>query len=395
MPNLKADFFKYLGQTNQGPIGIEIDRAAGCYLYARDGSKYLDLISGFSVSNVGHGNLKVKQAIKDQLDMYLHTMVYGEFIQVPQVEYARLLVSQLPESLNQVFFVGSGSEAIEGAMKLAKRHTGRPEFISFHKGYHGSTQGALSILGDESLKTAYRPLLPSTKLLNFNNFDQLDQITEMTAGVVVEPIQAEAGIIEPADGFFEALRKRCDQTGTLLILDEVQTGFGRTGKLFAFEHFNIVPDILVLAKALGGGLPLGCFIANASVMKDLTFNPALGHMTTFGGHPLSCAAGKAALEVILEEKLVEKAAKDGEYIKSSLSHPRIRDKRGRGLLLGFELENSGQLKTFFETCANYGFLFDPYLFNGLSFRIAPPLIIHEHEREDMLQRITRSLDNLQ
>ena len=394
MSNLKADFLKYLGQTNQGPMGIEIDHAQGCYLYTTDGTKYLDLISGFSVSNVGHGHPKIKSAITTQLDKYLHTMVYGEFIQSPQIEYAKLITEQLPSELNQVFFVNSGSEAIEGAMKLSKRHTGRPEIFSFQKGYHGSTQGALSILGSENLKTAFRPLLPSTRLLEFNNIDQLDYITDNTAAVVVEPIQAEAGIIEPTDNFLQKLRKKCDDTGALLVLDEVQTGFGRTGKLFAFEHYGIVPDILVLAKALGGGLPLGAFIASSKLMSDLTHDPALGHMTTFGGHPLSCAAGKAALEVILSENLPEKALSNGQYILENINHPRITAKRGKGLLLAFQLENTDQASKFFTTCRDFGFLFDPYLFNDLSFRVAPPLVINEEEREDMIERIIRSLDQL-
>lgn len=395
MSSLKSDFLRYLGQTNPSPLRVEIEHAQGCFLYSPGGKKYLDLISGFSVSNIGHGHPKVKKAIRDQLDRYLHTMVYGEYVQAPQVQYAKLLVQQLPDTLNKVFFVNSGSEAIEGAMKLAKRHTGRPEFISFRNAYHGSTHGALSIMGSEYYKTSFRPLLPSTKLLDFNNFDQLKQISRQTAAVVVEPIQAEAGIIEPEADFLKALRQRCDETQTLLILDEVQTGFGRTGSLFAFEQYGFIPDILVLAKALGGGLPLGAFIASAELMKDLTHNPVLGHITTFGGHPLSCAAGKAALEVILEGELPNKARKDGEYILRNMNHPLITEKRGKGLFLAFRLQKADQVKQFFDICHENGLLFDLFLFNDDSFRIAPPLIITQDERDEMIKLINVCLDKLE
>ncbi len=394
MDNLKSDFLRYLGQTNPVPSRVEIDHAEGCYLYSPSGKKYLDLISGFSVSNIGHGNPKLKQAIRDQLDKHLHTMVYGEYVQAPQVQYAKLLSQQLPDTLNQIFFVNSGSEAIEGAMKLAKRHTGRPEFISFHKAYHGSTHGALSIMGSEYHKTPFRPLLPSTKLLNFNNFDDISQISRQTAAVIIEPIQAEAGIIEPEEGYLQAIRQRCDETGALLVFDEIQTGFGRTGSLFAFEQYGFSPDILVLAKALGGGLPLGAFISSSELMSELSHDPILGHMTTFGGHPLSCAAGMAALNVILDNKLPEKAKLDGEYILSNMNHPLITEKRGKGLLLAFRLQKAEQMKQFFDISHENGLLFDLFLFNDDSFRIAPPLIISHDEREDMLNQIKNCLDKL-
>jgi len=394
MNSLKSDFLRYLGQTNPTPLKVEIDHAKGCYLYSPSGEKYLDLISGFSVSNIGHGNPKVKQAIRDQLDRHLHTMVYGEYVQAPQVKYAKLLSQQLPDKLNKVFFTNSGTEAIEGAMKLAKRHTGRHEFISFRNAYHGSTHGALSIMGSEFYKTSFRPLLPSTRILDFNNFDQLNLISRQTAAVIVEPIQAEAGIIEPKNDFLKALRQRCNETQTLLILDEVQTGFGRTGSLFAFEQYGFVPDILVLAKALGGGLPLGAFIASSDLMEDLTHDPVLGHLTTFGGHPLSCAAGMAALEIILDEKLADKARSDGEYILQNMNHPLISEKRGRGLLLAFRLQKAEQVKQFFDICPENGLLFDLFLFNDDSFRIAPPLVISHDEREEMIKLINLSLDKL-
>lgn len=394
MENLKSDFLKYLGQTNPTPMRVEIDYAKGCYLYSPNGDKYLDLISGFSVSNIGHGHPKVKEAITRQLDKHLHTMVFGEYVQAPQVRYARLLSQQLPESLDRVFFVNSGSEAIEGAMKLAKKHTGRPEIISFKNAYHGSTQGALSIMGSEIYKTSYRPLLPSIKQLDFNNFDQIKDITKQTAAIVLEPIQAEAGIIEPINDYLKALRERCNETGTVLVFDEVQTGFGRTGSLFAFEQFDVIPDILVLAKALGGGLPLGAFIASSDLMLELTHKPGLGHLTTFGGHPLSCAAGMAALEIILENDLPEKAKLDGEYIFKNLHHPLITEKRGRGLLLAFRLKKPEQVQQFFKICPENGLLFDLFLFNEDSFRIAPPLIISKDERDEMISLITKCLDKL-
>ncbi len=394
MNNIKSDFLRYLGQTSPAPMAVEIDYASGCYLYSASGKKYFDLISGFSVSNVGHGHPKVKKAIKDQLDKYLHTMVYGEYIQSPQVQYAKLICEQLPEKLNQVFFVNSGSEAIEGAMKLAKRHTGRPEIISFRNAYHGSTHGALSIMGSEYYKTAFRPLLPSTKILDFNIFDQLNQITQQTAAVVVEPIQAEAGIIEPKNDFLRALRQRCDETQTLLILDEIQTGFGRTGSLFAFEEYGMTPDIICLAKALGGGLPLGAFIASRDLMQDLSHDPILGHITTFGGHPLSCAAGMASLNVILDEKLASKAKLDGEYILQNFKHPLIIENRGKGLLLAFRLQKPEQVQQFFRICPENGLLFDLFLFNDDSIRIAPPLVINKDEREDMLNLIIACLNKL-
>lgn len=392
MDSLKSDFLKYLGQTTPGPMGIEISHAEGCYLYSPSGDQYLDLISGFSVSNIGHHHPHVIEAIKKQADKYLHTMVYGEYIQSPQVEYAKLLVDHLPASLNQVFFVNSGSEAIEGAMKLAKRHTGRSQIISFRHAYHGSTHGALSLMGSERYKTAFRPLLPDTKQIEFNAADQLCQISKQTAAVFVEPIQAEAGIIEPTHDFLKKLKKRCLETGTLLVFDEVQTGFGRTGSLFALEQFEVEPDILVLAKALGGGLPLGAFIAPAEIMSDLSNQPALGHITTFGGHPLSCAAGMASLQVILDNKIYEKAKETGQYILENLNHPTITHKRGRGLLLGFQLQHKDQVEQFFRTCADFGFLFDLFLFDESSFRVAPPLIITPSETDDLIDRIQRSLD---
>lgn len=394
MGSLKDKFFRYLAQTTPQSMAVEIHRAEGVYLYGPNGESYLDLISGFSVNNTGHHHPAIREAIRLQSESYLHTMVYGEYVQAPQVRYAQMLVSQLPESLQQVFFVNSGAEAIEGAMKLAKRHTGRPQLVSFEHAYHGSTHGALSLMGSETYKTAFRPLMPGTRQIPFNHPEAFDQITQQTAAVIVEPIQAEAGVIEPHGDFLNKLAQRCQETGSLLIFDEVQTGFGRTGTLFAFEQFGVVPDILVLAKALGGGLPLGAFIAGERLMRDLSHDPVLGHITTFGGHPLSCAAGMAAFQVILQDNLCENARQQGSYLLENLNHPLIVARRGRGLLLAFELENEAQLSHFFRTCQDFGFLFDLHLFNHTAFRVAPPLTITRDECDELIRRVTNSLDQL-
>ena len=299
--NQRELFLRHVAQTSPTPLALEIVKAEGCILYDADGKEYLDLIGGISVANIGHRHPKVIEAIQKQLEAYLHIMVYGEFIETPQVQYAKLLTDHLPASLNSVYFTNSGTEATEGAMKLAKRVTGRTQIIAFNNSYHGSTQGALSVMGDEYWRNAFRPLLPDVLHLEYNSFESLNEITEQTACVIAETVQAEAGIIVPAKEWMQALRKKCTETGTLLILDEIQAGFGRTGKLWGFEHFDIVPDILLLGKALGGGMPLGAFIADKKLMDAFTNNPVLGHITTFGGHPVCCAAGMAAMKVLLEE----------------------------------------------------------------------------------------------
>ncbi len=298
--NQRELFLRHVAQTSSAPLALEIVKADGCSFYDADGKEYIDLIGGISVANVGHRHPKVIEAIQKQLDAYLHIMVYGEFIEAPQVQYAKLLTDNLPASLNSVYFTNSGSEAVEGAMKLAKRTTGRTQIIAFNKSYHGSTQGALSVMGDEYWRNAFRPLLPDVLHLQYNSFESLEEITEFTACVIAETIQAEAGIIVPAKEWMLALRKKCTETGTLLILDEIQAGFGRTGKLWGFEHFDIFPDILLLGKALGGGMPLGAFIADKKLMDVFTENPVLGHITTFGGHPVCCAAGMSVMKILLK-----------------------------------------------------------------------------------------------
>jgi len=335
----------------------------------------MDLISGIGVSNLGHGNPYVQNAIKEQVDKYMHLMVYGEYVQTPQVRFAEKLISLLPDSLQSVYFTNSGAEAVEGALKLAKRFTRRPQIIAFKNSYHGSTQGALSVMGNEEFKQAYRPLLPGISFARFNLVEDLELITTETACVIIETIQGEAGVRVPDNNYMQALRRRCDETGALLILDEIQAAFGRTGKLFAFEHYGIVPDILLLAKALGGGMPIGAFIASHQVMSVLTENPILGHITTFGGHPVCCAAGLAALEVLLNEQLVAGVEAKEALFRKLLVHPLINEVRGKGLMLAVEFESFELNKKIIDRCIENGVITDWFLHCSNSMRIAPPLII--------------------
>ena len=375
MLTLRQLFLANNAQTTNFPLLLEFERAEGVYLYDADNKPYIDLIAGIGVSNTGHGHPYVIKAIKDQLDKYLHLMVYGEYVQTPQVKLAEKLVSLLPDSLQSVYFVNSGAEAVEGALKLAKRYTGRPQIIACHNSYHGSTQGALSVMGNEEYKQAYRPLLPGTSFIRFNEPADLDLITTETACVVIETVQGEAGIRVPDLAYMQALRKKCTATGALLILDEIQAAMGRTGKLFAFEHFGIEPDILLLAKALGGGMPLGAFIAPNHIMSALKENPILGHITTFGGHPVCCAAGLAALEVILNEQLIETVAEKEALFRKLLVHPAIKQVRGKGLMLAIELESFELNKQIIDRCIANGIITDWFLHCSNSMRIAPPLII--------------------
>jgi acetylornithine/N-succinyldiaminopimelate aminotransferase len=368
-------FLNHVAQTSVTPLALEIEKAEGVYLFDTSGKKYIDLIAGISVSNVGHRHPNVVAAIKNQLDKYMHLMVYGEYVQSPQVNLAKALSDILPENLSASYFVNSGSEAIEGAMKLAKRYTGSSEIISFKNAYHGSTHGSLSIMGSEEFKNAYRPLLPDTRQIEYNNVDQLKEITSKTACVVVETIQGEAGAIVPQKDFLVALRNRCSEVGALMISDEIQCGFGRTGKLFAFEHFNFVPDILCLAKGMGGGMPIGAFVSSQEIMSTLTNNPILGHITTFGGHPVSCAASLATLNTILEEKLLESVSEKEALFRTMLVHPKIKSIHGQGLLLAIEFDSYEENKRIIDTCIENGVITDWFLFNAHSMRIAPPLTI--------------------
>jgi acetylornithine/succinyldiaminopimelate/putrescine aminotransferase len=381
-------FLKHIAQTSPSPLAFEIAKAEGCMLYDRQGNEYIDLVGGISVANTGHRHPKVIEAINQQLDAYLHVMVYGEFVESPQVQYAKLLTDHLPESLNSVYFTNSGAEAAEGAMKLAKRVTGRTRIIAFNKSYHGSTQGALSIMGDEYWRNAYRPLLPDILHLEYNPAatglsETLNNITENTACVIMETVQAEAGMNVPSKAWINAIRKRCTETGALLVLDEIQAGFGRTGRLWGFEHFDCVPDILLLGKALGGGMPLGAFIADRKLMQSLTGNPVLGHITTFGGHPVCCAAGMAAMHVLLNEDLTGDVKRKEELFKSLLVHPKIKAVRSFGLWMALELESFDTNKKVIDTClhpiSGTGVMTDWFLFAADCLRISPPLTISDNE----------------
>ena len=381
MPTLRQLFLANNAQTTNFPLLLEFERAEGVYMYDASGKAYTDLISGIGVSSLGHGNPKVTQAIKEQVDKYMHLMVYGEYVQTPQVRFAEKLVSVLPANLQSVYFTNSGAEAVEGALKLAKRFTDRQQVIACHHSYHGSTHGALSVMGNEEFKQAYRPLLPGVNFIRFNDMADLHLITGDTACVIIETVQGEAGIHVPDAAYLQALRKRCNETGTLLILDEIQAAFGRTGKLFAFEHFDIVPDILLLAKALGGGMPIGAFIASNAIMGALKENPILGHITTFGGHPVCCAAGLAALEVLLDENLVSGVAEKEALFRKLLVHPAIKAVRGKGLMLAVELDSFDLNKKIIDRCIEHGIITDWFLHCSNSMRIAPPLIIKPHEIE--------------
>jgi acetylornithine/N-succinyldiaminopimelate aminotransferase len=377
--NQRELFFNHLGQTSPAPLALEIVKADCCTLYDAAGKEYIDLIGGISVANTGHRHPKVIAAIHKQLEAYLHIMVYGEFVEAPQVQFANMLIDHLPPTLNSVYFTNSGSEAVEGSMKLAKRVTGRTQIISFNKSYHGSTQGALSIIGDEYWRNAYRPLLPDILHLEYNSFEALDEITERTACVIAETVQAEAGIIAPTEEWMLALRNKCTATGTLLVLDEIQAGFGRTGKLWGFEQFAIVPDILMLGKALGGGMPLGAFIADKKLMDTLMDKPVLGHITTFGGHPVSCAAGMAAMNALLEEGWMNAVKQKEELFQSLLVHPRIKAVRSVGLWMAVQFDSFETNKRIIDKCIEKGVLTDWFLFAPDCLRISPPLIISEQQ----------------
>ncbi|HLN19853.1 MAG TPA: aspartate aminotransferase family protein [Bacteroidales bacterium] len=392
MPTPKQLFLAHLGQTSPFPMLIEISSAKGSIMYGPDGKEYIDLISGVSVSNTGHGNPRVVEAVKKQADSYMHLMVYGEFIQTPQVEYARLLTSLLPGSLGKCYFVNSGSEAVEGALKLAKRYTNRSRIISFKNSYHGSTHGALSIQGSEKYRNSFRPLLPDIFHAEINSEAAIDMIDDKTACVIVEPVQGEAGVRKCSSVFLENLRKKCDETGTLLIFDEIQTAFGRTGKMFAFEHSGVIPDVLLLAKALGGGMPLGAFISSDTIMSSLMSDPVLGHITTFGGHPVSCAAGMASLQIILENNLGDSSNEKSKLYRNNLKHQLITEIRGDGLLLAVSLAHPSYVAYAIAHAPEYGIILDYFLFCEDAFRIAPPLIISEDEIMESCSRLINLLD---
>ncbi|GAB3338325.1 aspartate aminotransferase family protein [Marivirga atlantica] len=375
----KEIFLNNLGQTTPFPFLLEIEKAEGLYLYDKAGKSYMDLISGIAVSNLGHKHPAVVKAVKEQVDKHMHVMVYGEFIQSSVNQFAERLVSLLPATLNSVYFTNSGAEAIEGALKLAKRYTGRTELIAFKGAYHGSTHGALSVSGNETKKYAFRPLLPDVKFLKFNHLPDLEEITTKTACVLIETIQGDAGVRIPNQAYLEALRARCTEKGTMLIFDEIQTGMGRTGKLFAFEHYGITPDILCSAKALGGGLPIGAFIADKEVMRQLTFDPMLGHITTFGGNPVACAAGLATLKTITETEILSEVELKGALIEELIQHDSIQEIRRKGLMFAIEFQTEDEVYKIVEYCLDKGLICFWFLSCPNSFRIAPPLTITHDE----------------
>ena len=392
--SLRESFFRHVAQTSPEPLALELVKAEGATVIDSGGRKYYDLISGIAVSNLGHGNIKIIEAIKRQADDYLHLMVYGEFVESPQVLLAEKLAQLLPPSLSSCYFVNSGTEAVEGAIKLSRRYTGRNEIVSFRNSYHGSSTGALSIGGNEALKNAFRPLMPCVRILEFNSFTDLDQITSETAAVFIEPIQGEAGIILPEKNFLQLLRKKCTETGALLVFDEIQTAMGRTGKLFCFEHENVIPDILLLSKAFGGGMPLGAFISSVEIMTSLSRNPALGHITTFGGHPVCCAASLAAMLQLTETTIMDAADSKEKLFRKKLQHPLISEIRGKGLFLSLQFPGEEMNRKIIKRCVEKGVLVDWFLFAPASMRIAPPLIITEEEIVASCDIILESLNEI-
>lgn len=392
MESARSIFFRHIAQTSDSPLALEIDHAGGMYLYGTDGKRYMDLISGISVSNLGHSHPAIIRAIQEQAGRHLHLLVYGELIQAPQVDLAGLLAANLPVQLDTIYFVNSGAEAVEGALKLARRYTGRHEVVAMKNAYHGSTHGALSATGNEELKRAYRPLVPGFRHIELNDVQGLQAISSKTAAVIIEPVMGEAGV-RPADPeWVKALRQRCNETGSLLIFDEIQTGFGRTGTLFAFEKLRIIPDILLLAKALGGGMPLGAFISSSEIMRVISHSPALGHITTFGGHPVSCAAAYAHLNELLASKIIATVLEKEQLFRKLLIHPLIKEVRSAGLLMAVELGSASLVHKVIARALERGLLLDWFLFCDTALRLAPPLIITEEEIENACQIILEVLN---
>lgn len=395
MLNIRTEkFFIHVGQTSPFPIALEVENAEGVYIYDIYGNKYIDMISGIAVSSLGHGNQEIVSAIKEQAERYIHTMVYGEHIQSPQVEYASKLTGLLPEKLNSVFYTNSGSEAVEGAMKLAKRFTGRYEIIACRNGYHGNTHGSQSLMDREYLSQSYRPFVPGIKFIDYDDIQSLDLITEKTAAVITEVIQGDIGVKIASQEFIMALRNKCDRTGTLLVFDEIQTGFGRTGKLFAFEHYSVIPDVLLIAKAMAGGMPAGALISDKEILKSFTQNPILGYISTFGGHPVSIAAAYAALNVLTSGSIIETITAKEMLIRKLLIHPLIKEIRSKGLLMAIDLQNSHLVKNIMKKAQSKGVLVDWFLYNDECIRLAPPLIISESEIEEACGILLTALNEI-
>ncbi len=390
--NSKEAFLQYQGQTNPFPYLLDIDRAEGIFIYDKSGKRFYDMIAGVAVNNIGHNHPFVVSALKNQIDRHLHVMVYGEFIQDAAVNFSKRLTSILPESLNCVYPVNSGTEANETALKLAKRVTGRTELISFRGSYHGSTHGSMSVSGNETKKEAFRPLLPDVRFLTFNSIEDLAHISDKTAGVIIETVQGDAGVRIPSQEFMTALRKRCTEFGAQLIFDEIQCGIGRTGKMFAFEHFNVCPDILTLGKALGGGMPIGVVVSTKSKLKEFTFNPMLGHITTFGGHPVICAAADACLQVMQSEIDFDRVEKNGQLLVDLLSEePEITEIRRIGMMFAFDMESFERVEKVVNRCLEKGLISFWFLSHPYSFRLSPPLTITENEIRDATNLILEAI----
>ena len=387
-------FLQHNAQTSPTPLMLEFVKAKGVHIYDAEGKAYLDLIAGIGVSNVGHCHPNVVAAVNKQVETYMHLMVYGEFVQSPQVNFATALASVLPSNLSSTYFVNSGAEAVEGAMKLAKRYTGRKGFVACKNAYHGSTQGAESLMESDFYSAGYGPFLPNVSFISHNNIADLEKITSETAAVFIEPIQGEAGVRVADQAYMDALRKRCDETGALLVFDEIQSGFGRTGKMFAFEHYNVAPDILLLAKGIGGGMPIGAFISSLEIMSVLSNNPILGHMTTFGGHPVCCAAGLATLNTLLDENIVASVESKGQLFKSLLQHPAITEIRGKGLMLAVGFDSFETNKAIIDACIEDGIISDWFLHCSDAMRIAPPLIITEDEIRNACAVILKNIEKI-
>lgn len=389
--NLRQAFLQHVAQTSDAPLAIAASHAQGIYIHTIDGKQLIDLISGIAVSSLGHSHPKIVAAVQAQAANYMHLMVYGEYVEQPQVRLAERICSVLPKNLNSVYFTNSGTEATEGALKLAKRFTGRSELVYFQNSYHGSTSGALSVMGDENFKSKFRPLIPDCSMIQYGNFHDLNKITCRTAAVIAEPVQAELGVNVPPKGYLQALQKRCNEVGALFILDEIQTGMGRTGSLFRFEAEEITPDILLLAKAFGGGMPLGAFISSQEILKVFQDNPILGHITTFGGHPVSCAAALASLEILLTEDYICHVETKGALFEELLQHPKILKINRVGLLMAVQFESFVQNKRIIDQCIQNGLISDWFLFNSNAMRIAPPLIITLEEIKTSCQIILKSI----
>lgn len=388
------DFLKYQAQTSKHPLGLEISYAEGTYIYDTSGKKYLDLVAGVSAVSVGHRNERVNRAIKAQLDAYSHVMVYGEYAQHPAVEYCKLLASLMPGKLEKTYLVNSGTEATEGALKLARRATGRSRLVSCHHAYHGNTMGSMSVMGYEDRKQAFRPLVPDVDFITFNNATDLEKIDHKTAAIILESIQGGAGFIEPEDGFLRKVRERCDEVGALMIIDEIQPGFGRTGKMFGFENYDVVPDIVILGKGMAGGMPVGAFVASSELMDLLSDNPKLGHITTFGGHPVIAAASLATLQEILDRNLMGRALEKEKLFRELLVHPLIEEVRGRGLMLALMTPEASITERVILKCQDKGVILFWLLFEGRAVRITPPLTISEEEIREGCRIILETLDEV-